>query len=995
MKTNLQCKGLRYALFLLVLCTFSQVLTAQQNTPVKIEGTVLDDAATPVSGASVQLKGTQTTVVSDDNGAFSLMAPIGSVLIVSNIAFETQEVVVTQRQLTIVLKQRTASLDEVVVVGYGTQRKSDVTGALTRVSADVIQERPAQNVLQALQGKASGVNISSNMKPGELPVLRVRGNRSLTASNDPLYVVDGIPLVSILGVNSFSVNDLNPNDIESVEILKDASATAIYGSRGANGVVLITTNKGKKGRVSIGYNGTLSFDSFKELTDWSNGGEYIDYWRQSLINGYMYQSVDASRVDYNKKAPAWYPDPFLDMQKMTGLTNDQNALASVMQGYEWEEYLVRPRMRPTTAEEKAMGWPDEVPVYNSENIRSFNWRDAAVRTGMTQNHQLSLTAGTDISRFALSLGYFNQKGVQRDQDYRRYTVNVGGDITPVKWLTVGTSIIGSFAHQNFGIQGPNTSNTGSKDLYSRATDQFPYAVPRDSSGAWIYNPGGNLSLWNPLIDIDQAINDRRTTSVLTNIFSEVKFTDWLKYRINIGVQYRQYRAGSWTGPNATSHLTNRPSTAGYATEENSSWVIENLLFFDKQFGDAHRVGVTLLQSAQRARRENTSTTVNGTINPLSYWYDLNSNTVGSPSGYGTGFTENTLTSFMGRINYTILNKYLLTASGRMDGASVLAPGNKWDFFPSFALAWKMQEESFLRNVDWITELKPRIGYGVTGNSSVSPYSTSGPLSRNPYLFGSVPAIGYLPQLVQNPLLSWEKTAQINVGLDFNILKSRISGSLEYYTQNTSDLIMTRSLPAVSGYVQKVENVGKTKNSGLEFTLSTVNIDKEHFTWSTDLNWSNNKEEIVELINGKEDMVANRLFIGQPIQVFYEYAHDGVWSSSDADLAEMAKFNANGHKFRPGTVRVVDQNGDYKIDGNDYVVLGAPRPKWTGGITNTFRYKSWELSAFVYFRWGQMYFGGYPGASRVETDYWSWENQNGKWPMPNANTADVQNLFTAM
>jgi hypothetical protein len=409
-------------------------------------------------------------------------------------------------------------------------------------------------------------------------------------------------------------------------------------------------------------------------------------------------------------------------------------------------------------------------------------------------------------------------------------------------------VIASASLQNFGINGPNTSNTGSKDLYSRASDQFPYALPRDANGFWIRNPGGNLSLWNPLIDIDQALNERRTASVLTSVFTEIKFTPWLKYRANFGVQYRHFRSGAWTGPDATSHLTNRPSTAAYATDENFSWVMENLLFFNKTFGK-HAIGVTLLQSSQQARRENTSTSVTGTINPLSLWYDLASNTAGNP-GYGTGYTENTLASFMGRVNYTFNDKYLLTFSGRADGSSVLAPEHKWDFFPSFALAWKMQDEKFLRNVNWISELKPRIGYGVVGNSSVQPYTTSGPLSRNPYAFGSSAAIGYLPQLVQNSLLKWEETAQTNFGVDFSLLKNRISGSIEYYQQNTSDLIFPKTLPAVSGYVQKFENVGKTKNSGIEITLSANIIQKKDFSWSTDINWSNNKEEIVELINGK-------------------------------------------------------------------------------------------------------------------------------------------------
>ena len=984
-----------------ILFLFFLSLYAYPQEGIRVTGKISDDKGEALSGATIHLKNGRANTISNADGTFAITVPAGNaVLVVSSVGFSGQEVALKNRsQLAILLAPLNNSLQDVVVVGYGTQKKSDVTGALNRITAEEIQERPTQNVLQAVQGKAPGVQISTNFKPGELPVVRVRGNRSLGATNDPLYVVDGIPIVNALGVTSFSISDLNPNDIASMEILKDASATAIYGSRGANGVIIITTNKGKKGKTTLNYNTSVSLDSYKSLTDWMDGGEYIDRWRLSLMNGRQYQTT--TNTSFNQPATIWYPDPTLDIQKMGLASADPTSLKSVLSGYEWIDRIGGTvKTRPTTAAEQAMGWPAMVPVYDSKNIRSFDWLGAAVRTGLTQNHQLSVTAGTEVSRMSLSLGYYNQKGVQRDQDYKRYNVNLSGDLSPTKWFTLGTSVIASFSLQNFGIQGPNTSNTGSKDLYSRASDQFPYALPRDTAGAFILNPGGNISLFNPLIDIDQSKNERRTASVLASLYSEIKFTPWLKYRVNMGPQYRNYRVGSWTGPNATSHLTNRPNTAGYATEENFSWVVENLLFIDKNFSNKHKIGITLLQSSQKSRRENASQTVNGVINPLSYWYDLSSNTVGSPSGYGSGFTENTLTSFMGRINYTLLDKYLLTASGRADGASVLAPGHKWDFFPSFAVAWKMQEEKFLQSVTWIDELKLRFGFGITGNSAVQPYQWSGPLSRNPYVYGATAGVGYLPQLVQNPDLKWESTSQSNLGLDFNFLRNRLSGSIELYTQNTTDLILPKTLPAVSGYVQKLENIGKTSNRGIEIMLSGTPVKTPGFSWNIDVNWSKNQEKIVELLNGKQDIVGSLWFIGQPLQVFRQYNVAGIWGSDPKELAELAKFNANGSNFAPGTVRIVDQNGDYKIDGSDLVIRGTPRPQWSGGITNTLTYKNFTFNAFVYFRWGQTYFGGFPNSyggvnpnGRVENDVWSWTNQGGKWPMPNS--GNVTNYTYAM
>jgi TonB-linked SusC/RagA family outer membrane protein len=977
-----------------------------------IRGNIKDQKNQSLPGVSVIVKGTTIGVTSDAAGNFTLNVPAtATVLTVSFVGMKPQDIILgNQTNFNIVMEEEVIGLEEVVAIGYGTVRKSDVTGALTRLTSETIQERPIQNVIQALQGKAAGIDITSNIKPGELPNIVIRGNRSIKASNDPLYVYDGIPLAA------GNMTDINPNDIESVEILKDASATAIYGSRGANGVVLITTKKGAKGRVTIEYNNSISFDSYKSMTDWMSGSEYVERWRLGLMNGGLYGTEKFTNL--NTPVVPGYPDPAIDVSKFS-LSADPTAKESVLKAYEWEDGIIggTVKKRTTTAEEKALGWPDQVPIYHPENIGNYDWRSDALRTGLNQSHQLSLSSGSDISKIYISFAFLDQLGAQKDQDYTRYTLNLNGDISPAKWLTIGASVNASMSLQNFGIQGPNTSNTGSKDLYSRANDQFPYALPKDASGNWVRNPGGNLSLWNPLIDIDQVLNERRITSVFANSFGEVAFTPWLKYRLNFGTQFRQYRNGSWTGPLATSHLTNKPNTAGYSTNQSFAWVAENLLYFQKSFADIHNVGITLLQSTQKFRNEGISLSGSTMIYEISKWYDIAANLNGKPDGYGTSFTENALMSYMARLNYTLMDRYLLTASGRWDGSSVLATGHKWDFFPSFAIAWKMQQEEFLKSFEWINEFKLRFGYGVTGNSSVNPYSTTGPLSKNPYVFGSVAAIGYLPQVVANPLMAWEKTGQWNLGLDFGFLNNRFTGTVELYRSNTSDLLLDKSLPAVSGYVLKTQNIGKTKNEGIEITLNADIIRKKDFRWTTEINFYANREEIVELLNkdatGKPlDMLANRWFIGYPTQVYYNYKNDGIWQNTPEDLAEMAKFNANGHKFYPGTIKVVDQKtvdsdgdgvkdkGDYKITGDDYVILGTNRPKWTGGLTNAVSYKNLQLSFFVYARIGQMYFGGYPNSyggvypnGRVENNVWSWDNPNGRWPMPNL--GNVENLSPAM
>ena len=963
---------------LLMLIT-SQLIFAQGIT---VKGNVKDNQGAGLPGVSITIEGAGKGTLTDMSGNFTIAVPsTKTVLVCSFIGMETKKVVVgNQQTIMVTLNEASVSLNEVVAVGYGKVKKSDVTGSLTQITEKTLQERPVANVLQAMQGKATGVDISSNNKPGSVPSITIRGNRSLTATNTPLYVIDGIPLTA------GSIEDLNTNDIASIEILKDASSTAIYGSRGANGVILVSTKKGKKGSVSVSYDGSLTVNRYKSLTDWMSAGEYIDTYRTALMNAGQYGTETFTNLDTPVKYG--YPTPALDNSKFA-LATDPYAQESVLNGYNWTDKVGGTvAMRNTTAAEQALGWPAQVPDYNSRNMRTYDWRKSALRDGLTQNHQISISAGGENSRVYMAAGYVNQLGEQKDQDYKRYNMTLNGEITPQKWLTVGMSANASLAIQNYGII-KNSSNTGSKDLYSSATGIYPYAVPYDKDGNYIMNPGGNLNVWNPLRDIDQSINQTKNTSVMANSFAEIRFTPWLKYHMNFGVQYRESLGGQWTGSKSTSNLI-QPSTAGYSTSMKLSYVLENLLYFDKTFNEIHTVNATIMQSASKSESEGSSISSTGQIYDSSSWYNIAANTLGKPTGYGTSYSANTLTSYMGRLNYTLMNKYILTATGRWDGASVLADGHKWSFFPSFAAAWKLQEESFLKNVEWLRELKLRFGYGVTGNAAVSAYTSTGPLSSNGYVFGSTAAVGYLPQQVSNPNLGWEKTGEYNLGLDFSVLNDRISGGIDVYQMKTTDLLMSKSLPAITGFVTKLQNIGETKNRGIEVSISTVNIKTKDFSWRTSISWSTNKEEIVSLLNGKQDMLSNRWFIGQPLQVYYDYKYDRIWQNTTEDLAEMAKFKANGVNFHPGMIKVADLNSDYKIDANDQSVLGTNRPKWTGGITNTFTYKEFEMSFFVYAKVGQMYFGGYPtypsgGANMpkyIATDSWSYTNTTAKFPMLN-------------
>jgi TonB-linked SusC/RagA family outer membrane protein len=974
-----------------------------------VTGTVKDETGEPLPGVNIRLEGTNSGTITDADGVYSInVSGAQSVLQFNYIGYASQSITAGNRNvINVIMVEDVAELEEVVVVGYGTVRKSDVTGAVFRVTDKTIKERPVQNTLQALQGKATGVDITSNTRPGEVGTIRIRGNRSIDASNDPLYVIDGIPMIS------GTISDINPNDIASIEILKDASATAIYGSRGANGVVLVSTKKGVKGQTSINYDGTVTFSRIHSLTEWMNAGELLNWQRQSYLNGGTYGGLYGTA-----------PDPARDYTLfMESLNYMRPILGSAYQLTDNDPS--KPILRQATAEEIARGYADQVPVYNAANLFDQNWADLVLRTGVVNNHQVSLSSGTDNSKLYLSLSYLNQESPMKDQDYNRYNFNMNGEITPRKWLTVGLSANGVYGIQNRGLEN-GSSNSGSKDSYGQARSLLPYAPAYDETGA-VFKPAAvdGISYDNILNNMEQSHYEIRRYSIMANSFAEVRFAPWIRYRMNFGSQYRNNRTGYYYGPNFSNPFGARPAASAPGTGRNDtnsyfSWVVENLLYADRTWG-AHTLGATLLQSAQKSHNENINIRAQSITFPSSLWYNLQNNATSTPYDYGTSMTETQLMSYMVRLNYSLSNKYLLTATGRWDGASVLAEGHKWDFFPSTALAWKMEEEDWIRNIDVINQLKLRVGYGVTGNAAVSAYSTTGGIRQANYYFDKTVAVGQKSNVMPNYMLGWEKTSQWNAGLDYMLLKGRLSGSIELYQANTNDLLLNQALPSVSGYTQVRANVGKTQNKGIEITVSTVNIDCKDFRWTTDVNWSLNREKIVELSRGLKEDITNGWFVGHPIAVWYDYKYDRLWQDTPEDRRLMAIYKAtSNYNYQPGQTKVVDQplvidnskkgekegwktitvNGEeitYKdngfgiiADATDRYIIGTSRPKWVGGLTNTFTYKNWELNAFLYARVGNMYYGALQTfGRRVENSVWSPENPNAKFYQPTS-TAGLTN-----
>lgn len=962
-----------------------------------VKGTVKDDKGEALPGVSVVIQGTTRGSLTDEKGNFTLSVPDeAAMLTFSFVGYVQQQVKLgNQSVVDIVLLVDTKSLEEFVVVGYGTQKKSDLTGAISSLSEAQIRERPIQNVVQAMQGKISGVDVTTNQRPGEVGRIRIRGNRSINASNEPLYVIDGIPL------SASEVAAINPNDIASVEVLKDASATAIYGSRGANGVILINYKEGKKGKTSISYDVSYTASKIHSMTDYMNAGELLNWQRQSHINGGTYTGK------YGKA-----PDPAFDIQTFGG--GEEYGINSIRSAYQWNaDGTVQ--LRAATAAEIAAGYAAQVPVYNAANLFDQNWANLVSRTGQTQNHLLSLSSGTDKSRVYLSLGYLDQLGTLKDQDFNRYTLNLKGDITPRKWLTVGLALNGVYSLQNYGTS-ENSANSGAKDSYGQALALMPYARAFDDNGDILNTNREGLSAHNVLLNINNSTNEHKLATMLSNLYAEIRFTDWLKYNVRFGAQYSDKEYGSFYGANYTnpfSAVGTAPLIGYNAHNKALGWTLENLLFFNKQFG-VHNLGITALQSMQQNTANGINIRAQGVTFPSSQWYNLAANATGIPMSYGTSYSRSALASYMGRVNYGLLDRFLLTLTGRWDGASVLAEGNKWEFFPSAALAWKLEEEGFIKQLDWVSQLKLRYSWGRTGNSSVAAYSTGGSIIGAGYVFNETQAAGYKSATMPNTDLRWEKTAQQNIGLDFALFRNRISGSLEVYQAETSDLLMSRSIPPVLGYTSILSNIGRTQNKGIEITISSVNVSQNNFTWRTDFNWSANREKIKELASGRVDDLTNGWYIGQPISVFRDYEYDRLWQNTPEDLRLIELYKKIGNiTALPGQVKIKDQplitdvegaesvksvtlasgevvnyvdNGFGVINDSDKRILGSNRPSWTAGITNTFGYKDFELSFLIQARVNNLYYGAlqtYGG--RVENDTWSETNTGAAYPQPTTAT----------
>ncbi len=885
-----------------------------QTTPVILEkpirGSVKDDKGESIVGASITVKGTNKGTTSDVNGNFSMSVPNESdLLIISFVGYESQEVYVGNKtNFEIVLKSDLKQLDEVVVVGYGELKKRDLTGALSSIqSKDIVRANPTL-AARAIQGQVAGATVTkSDNRPGSGYNITIRGENTINNSTAPLVVIDGL-----MGGD---INNLNPNDIQSMDVLKDASSTAIYGARGANGVILITTKKGLSGKPKVSYDSYVGVKNPAHLP-------------AMMTSEQFYKLAYTDRI----------------LEGATGATFTSAEMANINNGI------------------------------------TTDWVGLVTKPATQTNHNISVAGGTDKTTYRFSGGYLLEQGNVISTDYKRYNLNAGLDSKLGEHFKVGFTSYVTYSDQNLGSQ---ESLRGA--YRARPTGTVYYADLANPSENQDVNFNG-LAIWmgindkqvpNPLSDTDPKVSKLQTTTanIMGNAYVEYTPIKGLSIRSSLSATYGTSRIGDFRGMWSKSQIGTKPRTQ-YDNRLVGSYTLDNIINYNLGFGK-HKITLTGLQSAFYQRNESYTVAVKDL--PFdSDWYSLNTGTITS---FGSSLVERSIASYMGRLNYTFNDKYLLTVTGRSDGASQLAAGNKWAFFPSVALGWRLIDESFLQNVKVLSNLKLRASYGEVGNSTVNPYSTQAGLLNTGYDFDGTAAYGFAPQNLGNKDLRWERSKELNLGLDFGFFRNRIAGTVEVYDRKTVDLILSQKLPTTSGFSQVISNVGKIQNKGIEILLNTVNVARTNFTWNTTLTFTKNNNKLLSLYGeGQTIDKGNKLFVGYPIKSNFDYKFDGIWQTEDKDLATK-------YKQVPGAVRVVDTNNDGQISStegiDDRMILGTALPNFLVGITNRFKYKNFDLSFFTYYRNGTEYknntlsgtFGelGTRYNSLASLDYWRSDN----------------------
>ncbi len=909
-------------------------LTFPAQAQVSLQGKVTDESGTEMPGVNIVVKGTSIGTTTDAAGNYSMQVPgRQSVLVFSFIGYATQEISVgDQTSLNVSMSASAEQLSEIVVIGYGEQRQEAITGSVVSLKGDAMREVPSANFTQALQGRLAGVEMSqSSTKPGATMQIRIRGTRSLSASNDPLVVLNGIPFAG-------SLSDLNPSDIQSIDILKDASSTAIYGSRGSNGVILVTTYKGVKGqKAKISYNG---------------------YYGTKNVFA-KYPMMDGAKFEQLRAEAGIYTTPGLDEQ--SGVNTD--------------------------------------------------WQDMFYAPAAVTNHDISVLGGTDNGSYNVGLGYYKDVAVIPGQDYSRFSLRAGLDQGVGNYLRVGFN-----TNTNYSIA--NGSNLSMYDVLSLS----PIADPYKDDGTLKRTIRMPLDeTWTRTRSTIEALGDSwadqtKSLGSYNSIYGELQ-VPWVKglsYRLNLGLNYRQSTAGQYTGEGVFAINPTTVSTASITNTLTTSWTVENLLTYDRTFAEKHNVNFVALYSAQQDQYNKSNASAKDIPADALQFYNLgraNQPIIMDPANQD--YYQSGLMSTMARLMYSYDDRYMLTASYRFDGSSRLSPGNKWVDYPALSAGWNIHRESFMNNVSVIDRLKLRVGYGITSNQSINPYSTLGLLGTRPYNFGSTFATGFYVTDLPNPKLGWEYSATMNYALEFGLLKNRLTGTVEYYRTTTKDLLFRVGLPQTSGVSSYVANIGESQNRGVELTLNGVILDKpDGLRWDVGLNIYGNRNELTKLASGQTRDEANWWFVGHPIDVIYDYQAIGLWQEEDANRAAYEPGPLTGPGGTLGMIKV-KYTGDYNADGTPVRPIGpadrqimSMQPKFQGGFNTRLAFKGFDLSVVGVFKSGGLLIATPYGANgylnilsgrrgNVDVDYWTPDNTDARYPRPGAIGGDQPKYLNSL
>ena len=937
---------------LLFCCT---LLAAQKVT---VEGTVTGFPDSEVlMGASVSVKGTTQGTITDLDGKYSFSVASDATLVFSYLGYETKEVAVKDRSLiNVSLKADAQDLEEVVVVGT-ILKKSDLTGAVSSVSAKVLEEKPVTNINQALQGRVAGVFISNAAKPGDDATIKIRGINTINGSTDPVYVIDGQVMDNFGG----GFNSVNLNDVASIEVLKDASATALYGSRASNGVILVTTKKGKNGIGKVTYDGWVGFQTDAKLPKTMGTKDLFELRKDAAMNSFTARHPGATEDEINA---------FLNNRVMKPYSKDGSG------GYVFAQY--------------------EFDAYNNND--NYNSLDAVSLPCVEQNHALSFSGASEKGAYYFSLGYSNKTGMVENLGDKRYSGRINSDYAIKSWLKVGTNT--AFTHTDSDI----FSDDGVYDKARGANPMLPI-----NSEIYTLNYGGvqDDNYFNPIRTLKIENNRRRNRLSSTN-FLNINPIKGLNIRTSFSIDYFQEDRFKYTPKDIQESIRySQDGQAEHTRDQRMTWQWDNSISYDRAFGE-HKINALFSTSATQTNRDYTYATGKGFGTDKFSYYNIGSSYKTDERSIGSDFVTSTLMSYVVRANYNYASKYYLTATARYDGSSKFAEGKRWGLFPSFSAAWNIAEENFMKEQDVLSQLKLRLGYGLVGNQNIDDFAFY-TLYDAKLEDGKVT---YVPKGRRGTKdITWESQRQFNVGVDMGFLNGRITASLDAFLIKNKDLLMTRSLPLTSGFSSAVENIGAIENKGIEFSMNAKLIETRDFLWNFSANISADKNKVTQLY-GNNDAIykiddnrnmqkEGNLFLGESRNTIYIWRTGGIAQVIDMDRLKNIDFS--GRQVNPGDLYPLDVNDDKVIDDKDRVIVGSPDPKFYGGFSTDLSYKGITLNAVFNYSYGAKKLSPYyeslitsrgTGVASVDlVDRWSPENTDAKFPRPIYNDpTDTETMY---